>query len=584
MLAQPTFKIEGKHFQITSPSRNEESEIVMSVEHAFLASTAGGPITFTAEGSFKNTPFTIASSTDEIRNLFTDITQWPLSISVNFPKMLVDVSGHINFPLNEKNFRLHVMLKGESFQELKFLGENIPEDLDPFVLNATLTQIQEGYALTDVEAELGPSKVTGDVSLITIGRRPKLVATLTSESHEFGFLTKTLAEAIEPTNTPILKTIVTSVTKMGAKAGKAVIGLGSKAGKMVTESLGMKDEKSEAPIDRVLPDFKFPVDAMRSIDLEIGWQIQEMQSKGKKLGNLAVRIDLKNGRLTVDPIKGTLWDGVIDGKIQLDASRYVPTLAIDLTIRGLDYGLLDSSVGLKDLIRGKSELISMKVKGRGTTLHEILSRANGTAEVVDGAIVITNEYIDLWAADIFTIALSKAWEKQDVTKLNCLVGHFDIVDGEIQSDAILFDTGRITVGGFGTLDLGTEKIDLILTPQPKNPTLVTLGHPVRISGYLSDPDVTSDTSRIAQGGGWYLLGLINPIGLVVVIPKITGTTFGTGKQNPCAAAMSGKEFTAQEVSELQEGFWDWMVRKMKGAFHDNDDSIEALPKNKSSAQ
>ncbi len=96
--------------------------------------------------------------------------------------------------------------------------------------------------------------------------------------------------------------------------------------------------------------------------------------------------------------------------------------------------------------------------------------------------------------------------------------------------------------------------------------------------------MTSDKLRIAQGGAWYLLGLINPIGLVVVIPKIAGTTLGTGKENPCAAAMLDKEFTVQEVAELQEDFWDWMVRKMKGAFHDNDDSIHAPPKNKSNAQ
>ena len=583
MLAQPTFKIEGKHLQLTSPGENKESEIILSVEQAFLSSTAGGPITFKAEGSFPNTPFSINSSSGAIKDLFTDITQWPLSISVNFPKMLVDLSGHLDFPLNGEDFHFNVLLKGETLPELNFLWNGTPPDLGPMTLKTTLTQIQEGYTLTDLEAEFGPNKVTGDASLITTGRRPKLVATLTSESHEFGFLTKTLAEAIEPTDTPILENIVTSVASIGRKAGKAVIAMGAKAGKMITDSLGMDEEGSEAPVDRVLPDFEFPVDAMRSIDLEIDWQVTEMQSKGKKLGYFALRIDLKNGRLTLDPFKGTLWDGVIDGKIELDASLYVPTLAIDLTIRGLNYGLLDSSVGLKGLIRGKSELISLHVKGRGTTLHEVLSRANGTAEIVDGAIVITNEYIDLWAADIFTVALSKAWKKEDVTKLNCLVGRFDVVDGTIQSDAILFDTDRITVGGFGTLDLGTEKIDLILTPKPKNPTLVSLGTPVRISGYLSDPDVTSDKLRIAQGGAWYLLGLINPIGLVVVIPKIAGTTLGTGKQNPCAAAMLGKEFTVQEVSELQEGFWDWMVRKMKGAFHDNDDSINAPPKNKSSA-
>jgi hypothetical protein len=210
-----------------------------------------------------------------------------------------------------------------------------------------------------------------------------------------------------------------------------------------------------------------------------------------------------------------------------------------------------------------------------------LSRANGEAELVQGPIEINNEHIDYWAADIFTLTLSKAWEKEEVTKLNCAVGYFDIVEGEIQSHAILFDTQRITVGGFGTLNLRTEQIDFILTPQPKNPTLVTFGHPVRVTGHLSDPEVSGNKLWIARGGAWYLLGLVNPIGFTIVIPKIAGTTFGTGKENPCAVAMSSKEFTVKEVSELQEDFWDWMARKMKGVFDDNDDSKKAPPNSES---
>jgi len=162
-----------------------------------------------------------------------------------------------------------------------------------------------------------------------------------------------------------------------------------------------------------------------------------------------------------------------------------------------------------------------------------------------------------------------------------MVGYFDITEGEIQSDSILFDTQNITVGGFGTLNLGSEQIDLILSPQPKTPTLVTLAHPVRIHGHLSAPDVTNDKLRIAQGGGWYLLGLVSPIGLSIVIPKIAGTTIGTLKNNPCVKAMSSKEFAVQEVSELQEGFLKWMARKIKGVFTSNGDSQKALPKSES---
>jgi hypothetical protein len=244
-------------------------------------------------------------------------------------------------------------------------------------------------------------------------------------------------------------------------------------------------------------------------------------------------------------------------------------------------GFLDDTVGATDLVKGEIDLIKLNLKSQGTTLYEVLDRANGEAEFVEGPFEITNKYVDLWASDILTFTLTKAWKEEEATKLNCAVGYFDIVEGEIQSDSILFDTKRITVGGFGTLNLRSEIIDLILTPQPKNPTLATLANPVRITGHLSAPDVTSDKLRIAQGGGWYLLGLVNPIGLTIVLPKIAGTTFGTGKQNPCVAAMSSKAFTVQEVSELQEGFWDWMGRKIKGVFSSNDENEKPLPNSES---
>ena len=255
---------------------------------------------------------------------------------------------------------------------------------------------------------------------------------------------------------------------------------------MATKSLGVEekddesDDEKETPVARIFPDYEFPVDSLRSIDLDFDWEIQKVKSKGTHLGNLSYNLTLEDGLLKIGPLKGTLWHGTFDGKIKLDASQYVPTLAAQLKIQDLDLGFLDDTVGVTDLVNGEIDLIKLNLKSRGTTLHEVLSRANGEAEIVEGPIEITNEYIDLWAADIFTLTLSKAWEKEEVTKLNCAVGYFDIVEGEIQSDAILFDTQRITVGGFGTLNLSSEQIDLILTPQPKNPTLVTFGHPVRV--------------------------------------------------------------------------------------------------------
>ena len=586
MLAQPTFKIGTQEMSVTLKNQQVEDEPFLNVTQAALSSRGGGPLLFSAEGSLKEKPFTITSSSGDLSQLMKDIPQWPLAIAVHLPQLLIDVKGHLLFPINNENFSFQVLLKGDSWKDVPFLTDMELSDLGPFSLTGLLTQIKEGYRVTELKGQWGPNDMAGHLTFMTNVSRPKLVASLRSETNEFSFLAKTLSPPTDPEEGTILMNIVGSVAKIGAGAGRTIAGIGSQAGDAVTKSLGFEktDDGDETPIARLIPDFEFPVDMLRSMDLDVDWEIRQVQSKGVHLGNLSYNLTLEDGLFTIGPLTGTMWHGTIDGRIELDASQYVPTLTAQLTIQDLDVGFLDDTVGVTDLVKGEIDLMRLNLRSRGTTLHEVLNRANGEAEFVEGPFEITNDYMDVWAADILSFTLTKAWEKEEVTKLNCMVGYFDIKEGIIQSNAILFDTQKITVGGFGTLDLSSEQIDLILTPQPKTPTLATFAHPVRIHGHLSDPDVSSDKLRISQGGGWYLLGLVSPIGLTIVIPEIAGTTLGTGKDNPCAAAMLGKGFTVQEVSELQEDFLDWMMRKMKEAFQDNDASINPSPKNKTSAQ
>lgn len=587
MLTQPTFKIGTQDLRIPLHDQQDERETLLNVNQAALSSRGGGPLSFSAEGSFKERPFTITSSSGDLSQLMKDIHQWPLAIAVYSPPLSIDLKGPLLLPINGEDFTFQVSVKGDSSKKLSLLSEMELSYLGPFTFTGQLTQIKEGYRATAIKGQWGPNDLAGHATLMTKGPRLKLVASLNSQSVEIDFLTKELAPSTDPEPDTIFKSVARGLAEIGTKTGKSVVGIGSKAGEVVTESLGVEekddesDDEKETAVARIFPDFEFPVDVLRSIDLDFDWEIQKVKSKGVHLGNLSYDLTLEDGLLKMGPLRGTLWNGTFDGKIKLDASQYVPTLSVQLKVQDLDLDFLDNTVGVTDMVNGEIDLIKLNLKSRGTTLHEVLMRANGEAELVEGPIEITNEYIDFWAADIFTLTLSKAWEKEEVTQLNCAVGYFDINEGEIQSDAILIDTKRITVGGFGTLNLGSEQVDLILTPQPKNPTLVTLGHPVRVTGHLSDPDVTSDKLRVAQGGGWYLLGLVNPIGLTLVIPKIAGTTIGTGKENPCVAAMSGKEFTVQEVAELQEGFWDWMSRKIKGVFQDNDDSKKPPPNSES---
>ena len=179
--------------------------------------------------------------------------------------------------------------------------------------------------------------------------------------------------------------------------------------------------------------------------------------------------------LALQPVTGNLWGGDFEGKLVLDGTQYVPTLDVNLHIHGLDYERVARSFEGADLVKGQSQSIMLALKGRGDTLHEVLEQASGRFELVDGPLELATKYIDLWAADLITTALTTAWESASVTKLNCTVGYFDIEEGVVKSDDILIDTNRLTIAGIGKLNLAEETLDVVLTPRPKDPSLFRSG-------------------------------------------------------------------------------------------------------------
>jgi hypothetical protein len=128
-----------------------------------------------------------------------------------------------------------------------------------------------------------------------------------------------------------------------------------------------------------------------------------------------------------------------------------------------------------------------------------------------------------------------------------------------QSDAILLDTTRVTVAGVGTVHLGTEQLDLVLTPKPKDAAFISLAHSVRVRGSLSHPDVSSDPKDIAMSAGWLALGVVPPFGLAmgVAIGVASGLSkLGTGVDNPCELARAHPEGELIQPVQKSHGFLD----------------------------
>ena len=127
-----------------------------------------------------------------------------------------------------------------------------------------------------------------------------------------------------------------------------------------------------------------------------------------------------------------------------------------------------------------------------------------------------------------------------------MVRDFDIEAGQVTTDSLLLDTTRVTVAGSGEVNLATEQINLLLTPAPKSPKLVSLANPVRLTGHFSDPDVTLDSKKEVWMLGGLLAGLANPATLILFYADL-----GTMGANPCEEALKKRE--EQEKAAARQG-------------------------------
>jgi hypothetical protein len=131
--------------------------------------------------------------------------------------------------------------------------------------------------------------------------------------------------------------------------------------------------------------------------------------------------------------------------------------------------------------------------------------------------------------------LLAVWREQDDDmNLNCAVARFGAEKGVLNSRAILADTQSVSFGGTGDIDLGNEELDLRITPEAKQTSLMSLAVPVRLSGPLTDPSIGPDPLGAAKATAFVVGAAINP--LVAVGALVVSSE--TQDQNPCVAALA----------------------------------------------
>ena len=102
------------------------------------------------------------------------------------------------------------------------------------------------------------------------------------------------------------------------------------------------------------------------------------------------------------------------------------------------------------------------------------------------------------------------------------------------SRAIVLDTSDTVITGEGRISLADETLDILLKPQPKDKSILSLRSPLRIGGTFAQPSAGPEKAALAGRVGLaLLLGAINPL-----LALAATVETGPGENADCASVLA----------------------------------------------
>jgi uncharacterized protein involved in outer membrane biogenesis len=515
------------------------------------------PLTLSLRGEVRGVPLSLAITGIPMNELRLIQSQLPLRILVQGPDVVLEAQGHAGFLVAQGTADFHVKLTGRSLARLGQLFETTLPAFGPYEATGNVMIQNEKAALTGFHLQAGSNDVSGRADVSWKNSRPQFRVNFSSERIEL----QLPEHRTDPA--PVTKASGNVLTETASKVesvGEGLVGFVS--------PLPGTEAVDAGPRPRIIPDWLLPVQSLGAADLDFLWTVKRLSVLPVQLDDVIAMVTLKEGLLTAGPLAFTHEGAVTNGRVIVDSTRQVPHAEVEMTMTDLDYGGLFKAFKVTDKVEGSVD-IALTAEGEGRSLRDLLVASNGHLDIVAGPAKVTNQYVELWASNLMTAMLSRAWNREEFTRYHCAAAYFDIHNGEMKTDALLIDAHDHSIAAAGMLNFGTEDLDVVVTPRPKDLALLSLAAPVRLTGPVARPNVSTKASSIAASKAWQVLDVADPIGTVLFVPRMIdekeADSTVSRAENTCTAALQkGGEKALSTTKVVSSGF-EWLADLMRGA-------------------
>jgi len=385
--------------------------------------------------------------------------------------------GLLERPFDFRAQRLLLQANGPDLKDLYYLvGLRLP-DSGPFQLSAKVARENKRFTFSDLSVTSGSSDLGGTIRVDNSGPRRQIVAKLASAHLR--------------------------LADLGVRAaGRA--------------------SPDEEPSTVHLSDTPLRLNGLLHTDSKIIFRAEQLDAAEQSLHAISGTLLIRRGVVTLQGLEATLAQGRLAADARYDAASAAPEAELDVTLTGVRLQAL--RVGerrnnpISGVLSGQAHLISA-----GKSAYQLAAAASGTISAI-----VTHGELDASlaeAASLDVTGLIGARHKEHKgTLIRCGAVRLDVRSGTATAHTLVLDTADALLAGSGTVNLGSETLDLTVRGRPKHPGL-TLRSAIRIQGELAHPQVhLTAAPALAQGAAAVALGtLLTPVGglLAFLNPGLT---------------------------------------------------------------
>ena len=439
---------------------------------------------------------------------------YPFDMDVHAGATHITAHGQVTRPFDLGHLETVATVTGPDLADLYLLTGVVLPNSPAYSLSGQVVRDKTTYRVTGLNGRVGHSDLHGAATLERIKDRRFLKADIASRRLD--------------------------MTDLGALFG------GPQAGKAPAQEAAAAH--AQASTGRILPDATLDVRRIRSMDADVRYRADSVKASARlPLRKVSLHLTLNQGLLRLDPVDFTMPHGAVSGRARIDARGAVPSSKVDFQVNNMRIEDVLPHVQGAPPLDGPIEARAA-LSGVGDTVHKAAAASSGRVTIAIPGGQMRRSLAELMGVNLVPGLFELLAKDPKQTTMRCAVMDFDVKGGVMTARQLVIDTDVVLAGGKGTIDLGSESLNLKIEGHSKKLRLVRIIAPFDVRGPLIRPSMKIETGPvIAQAGAAVGLGaVLSP--LAAILPFLAA---GGAHDADCAALLAEARSAGAPVGRSQ---------------------------------